>query len=79
MNDVISLHHLLQPDGTGTGDIAHLVRRLPSSSIPGRRTGMDYVLIMPALGRWKQEDQKIKVFFGYEVSSKTAWDTRNPG
>lgn len=40
VNDVISSHHLLPPDGIGTGDIAHVVRRLPSSSIPGRRAGM---------------------------------------
>lgn len=34
--------------------------------------------VIPALGRWKQEDQKFKASFSYRVSSRPGWGTRDP-
>ena len=32
------------------------------------------VTFMPALRKWREEDQEFKVTFGYIGSSRTAWD-----
>lgn len=49
-----------------------LKERLPSPLMRGMgREGGP----LPAPGRWKQEDQKFKLIFGYTASLRQAWDT----
>lgn len=62
VNDVISSHHLLQEDWIGTGDTAHLVRCLPSISIPGRGAGMrlySYSASTEKVEAGRSEDQDV--------------------
>lgn len=34
--------------------------------------------VISALGRWRQEEQQLKVMFGYIAGSELAWATRDP-
>lgn len=34
--------------------------------------------VIPALGKWLKNEQKLKIILGCIVSLKTAWDTGNP-